>query len=301
MAAVRLSVGCAFLVGSVTMGFDRGRGFHVTNGVTVADLQPGVLLSGVRPGLVTVVAATPLGESVNLVFRDGAGEYGDRLLYPADLAALVIQAPQSRWSFDADGAEFRLAAEAQRIRMAGIHDPMLAVTTSDIRPLPHQIKAVYEELLPQTPLRFLLADDPGAGKTIMAGLYAKELMLRDDLQRMLIIAPGRAGRTVARRALHEVRARHRVVDPGPGRFRQRRQPVHRPPPDVDRSAARVRHEPPSAGRSATWLPGRPRHAEAGDVARRACPNRAHTVAGLAASATHRRPLSRKPAPGQAGC
>jgi SNF2 family DNA or RNA helicase len=124
------------------------------------------------------------------VFRDGAGEYGDRLLYPADLAALAIQAPQSRWSFDADGAEFRLAAEAQRIRMAGIHDPMLAVTTSDIRPLPHQIKAVYEELLPQTPLRFLLADDPGAGKTIMAGLYAKELMLRGDLQRMLIIAPG---------------------------------------------------------------------------------------------------------------
>jgi hypothetical protein len=102
---------------------------------------------------------------------------------PPHLAALVIQAPQSRWSFDADGVEFRLAAEAQRIRMAGIHDPMLAVTTSDIRPLPHQIRAVYEELLPQTPLRFLLADDPGADKTIMAGLYAKELMLPGDLQR----------------------------------------------------------------------------------------------------------------------
>lgn len=74
--------------------------------------------------------------------------------------------------------------------MAGIHDPMLAVTTSNIRPLPHQIKAVYEELLPRMPLRFLLADDPGAGKTIMAGLYAKELILRGDLQRMLVIAPG---------------------------------------------------------------------------------------------------------------
>lgn len=78
-----------------------------------------------------VVAAAPLGESVNLVFRDGAGEYGDRLLYPADLAVLAIQAPQSRWSFDADGAEFRLAAEAQRIRMAGIHDPMLARTVNE--------------------------------------------------------------------------------------------------------------------------------------------------------------------------
>jgi hypothetical protein len=88
------------------MGFDRRRGSYVTNGVTVADLQPGVLLSGVRPGLVTIVAATRLGDSVNLVFRNGAGEYGDRLLYPADLAAVAIQAPQSRWSFDADGAEY---------------------------------------------------------------------------------------------------------------------------------------------------------------------------------------------------
>lgn len=162
----------------------------MTNSVTLADLRPGLLLSGIRPGLVTVVAATPLGESVNLIFRDASGEYGDRLLYPADLAAIAIRSPAPRWTFDADGAEFRLAAEAQRIRMAGIHDPMLAVTTSDIRPLPHQIKAVYEELLPQTPLRFLLADDPGAGKTIMAGLYAKELILRGDLQRMLVIAPG---------------------------------------------------------------------------------------------------------------
>ena len=145
----------------------------MTNSVTVVDLQPGVLLSGVRPGLVTVVAATPLGESVNLVFRDGAGEYGDRLLYPADLTALVIQAPQSRWSFDADGAEFRLAAEALRIRMAGLHDPMLAVTTSDIDPLPHQIQAVYGELLPRTPLRFLLADDPAPARRSWPGFTSR--------------------------------------------------------------------------------------------------------------------------------
>ena len=85
---------------------------------------------------------------------------------------------------------FRLAAEALRIRMAAQFDPMLAVATSDLDPLPHQIKAVYGELLPRTPLRFLLADDPGAGKTIMAGLYIKELMLRGDLARCLIVAPG---------------------------------------------------------------------------------------------------------------
>ncbi len=67
---------------------------------------------------------------------------------------------------------------------------MLAVTTSDIRPLPHQLRAVYGELLPRTPLRFLLADDPGAGKTIMAGLYIKELILREDVKRCLVVAPG---------------------------------------------------------------------------------------------------------------
>src|SRR5919108_640565 len=75
-------------------------------------------------------------------------------------------------------------------RMAARFDPMLAVHTSDLDALPHQIEAVYGELLDRTPLRFLLADDPGAGKTIMAGLYIKELMLRGDLERCLIVAPG---------------------------------------------------------------------------------------------------------------
>ena len=84
--------------------------------------------------------------------------------------------------------------------MAGRFDPMLAVHTSDLEPLPHQIQAVYGELLQRTPLRFLLADDPGAGKTIMAGLYIKELMLRGDLERCLIVAPGGLGRAVAGRA-----------------------------------------------------------------------------------------------------
>ncbi|MGT2463370.1 helicase-related protein [Sinomonas atrocyanea] len=92
--------------------------------------------------------------------------------------------------FDAKASEFKLVAEAQRISLAGLFDPMLAVATSDVRPLPHQIRAVYGELVPRTPLRFLLADDPGAGKTIMAGLYIKELLLRDDVKRCLIAAPG---------------------------------------------------------------------------------------------------------------
>ena len=195
------------------MDFDRRRGFHVTNSVTVADLEPGVLLSGVRPGLVTVVAATPLGESVNLVFRDGAGEYGDRLLYPADLAALVIQAPKSPVEFRRRRGGLQARRRGQRIKLAGLSDPMLAVTTSDIQPLPHQIRAVYGELLPRTPLRFLLADDPGAGKTIMAGLYIKELMLREDVKRCLIVAPGGLVEQWQDELFFEVRAR--VRDPHP--------------------------------------------------------------------------------------
>ena len=94
------------------------------------------------------------------------------------------------WSFDGDGALFRLVSEAHRIRLAHLFDPVLAVHTSLVDPLPHQITAVYEAMLPRQPLRFLLADDPGAGKTIMAGLLIKELIARGDLQRCLIVCPG---------------------------------------------------------------------------------------------------------------
>ena len=102
------------------------------------------------------------------------------------------------WSFDGDGALFRLVSEAQRIRLAHLFDPVLAVHTSVVEPLPHQITAVYESMLPRQPLRFLLADDPGAGKTIMAGLLIKELIARGDLQRCLLCAPAalrNSGRT----------------------------------------------------------------------------------------------------------
>ena len=155
------------------------------------ELQAGLRLSGLLPHPVTILAVLPHGsDAVTVTYQDGDGGLGQRLLYRTDEPSLSIEAPTSRWQFGADPAEFRLVAEALRIRMAGLHDPMVAVSSSAVDPLPHQIKAVYGELLPRTPLRFLLADDPGAGKTIMAGLYAKELMLRGDLNRMLIIAPG---------------------------------------------------------------------------------------------------------------
>ena len=107
---------------------------------------------------------------------------------PADRVKKSCHRPKRL--FNADGHLLRLVAEADRIRLAHLFDPYLAVHTSRIEPLPHQITAVYEEMLPRQPLRFLLADDPGAGKTIMAGLLIKELLIRSDLERCLVVVPG---------------------------------------------------------------------------------------------------------------
>lgn len=112
------------------------------------------------------------------------------MLYRHDEPRLEIVEIGRPWSFDGDGEAFRLVSEAHRIRHAHLFDPVLAVHTSLIDPLPHQITAIYESLIPRQPLRFLLADDPGAGKTIMAGLLIKELIARGDLQRCLIVCPG---------------------------------------------------------------------------------------------------------------
>lgn len=90
---------------------------------------------------------------------------------------------------DGSAPNFRLATEAYRIRLAHLYDPLFAVSVSKIDPLPHQLEAVYEHMLPQPALRFMLADDPGAGKTIMGGLLLKELKLRGVLARTLIVVP----------------------------------------------------------------------------------------------------------------
>src|SRR5512135_3065000 len=127
---------------------------------------------------------------MTLTYRDDGGRLAQSVLYRDAEPSLQIERRSRAYALDGDPHLFRLAAEAKRIQMAALFDPMLAVTVSDLEPLPHQIKAVYGELIPRTPLRFLLADDPGAGKTVMAGLYIKKLMLRGDLARCLVVAPG---------------------------------------------------------------------------------------------------------------
>ena len=161
--------------------------------LTLATLRAGQRLRGLVPGrAVTLIAMDPVDAGlVEVFYRDDSGRSGARAITDADVARFEMAGDfDSAPAFDADPDEFRLAAEALRIKYAALYDPMVAVNTSDVDPLPHQIRAVYEELLPRIPLRFLLADDPGAGKTIMAGLYLKELILRSDCERAIIVAPG---------------------------------------------------------------------------------------------------------------
>ncbi len=158
--------------------------------LTLADLSAGVRLSGVVAGVaVEVVAVAAGGETATLTYRTAEGVLGERVITKADLSGISIAA-ERRWGFGADGAMFRLASEARRMLHAHLADPFAAVNASNIEPYPHQIDAVYNHLLTRRPLRFLLADDPGAGKTIMSGLLISELMLRGDVARCLVVAPG---------------------------------------------------------------------------------------------------------------
>ncbi|HNR12405.1 MAG TPA: helicase-related protein [Syntrophales bacterium] len=160
--------------------------------IRLEDLQPNAAVCGLLPDcLITVVSVQWFGsEALELTYKTPTGKVANELLYRYDEPRLDLVEQGRPWSFDGDGALFRLVSEAHRIRLAHLFDPVLAVHTSIVDPLPHQITAVYEAMLPRQPLRFLLADDPGAGKTIMAGLLIKELVARGDLQRCLIVCPG---------------------------------------------------------------------------------------------------------------
>lgn len=115
----------------------------------------------------------------------------DEAILSRDEAAFIFgqQAEAPTSIKPADAESIRLLVESSRIRLAYTHDRHFAVSLSGIRTLPHQIEAVYLRMLPQPRLRFLLADDPGAGKTIMAGLLIKEMKLREAIDRVLILCP----------------------------------------------------------------------------------------------------------------
>ncbi|MCJ7928574.1 helicase-related protein [Aeromonas caviae] len=141
--------------------------------------------------VVRVVTVEPIGEhALTVYYKDSSGNLAERMLFRTDEIALDLATVGRPWSFDAKGADFKLGLEAYRISQAALFDPMMAVNMANVDPLPHQISAVYEYMLPKQPLRYVLADDPGAGKTIMAGLFISELLLRADARRVMVVSPG---------------------------------------------------------------------------------------------------------------
>jgi superfamily II DNA or RNA helicase len=155
------------------------------------EIIPGSRIKGIlATEIVEVIAARSYGPDAVEVTYKGSNGVGQEIVFRSSESLLELESPTRRFAFDGDGHLLRLASEALRIRLAHLFDPYLAVRSSQIDALPHQLTAVYGEMLPRQPLRYLLADDPGAGKTIMAGLFIKELLIRGDLERCLIVAPG---------------------------------------------------------------------------------------------------------------
>ncbi|CAD5985331.1 helicase-related protein [Planktothrix agardhii] len=139
-------------------------------------------------GAVTVEAVNLIEDTVLLQVRTTNGELREAILSVTEVENHLSQ-QQSPSAQTVDANAFSLFIESTRIKTAFAFDPHFAVSLSGVRPLPHQLEAVYERILPQVRLRFLLADDPGAGKTIMTGLLIKELKLRGVIERVLILTP----------------------------------------------------------------------------------------------------------------
>src|SRR3989338_9396204 len=160
--------------------------------VKLEEINKGCIVTGLSSqGPVTVINVEWHGSDlITLVYKDFQGKLNEQIIGRDSEPKLTLSQSGISWAFDADANLFRLASEAKRINLAYLFDPLLAVHTSRITPLHHQITAVYDTMLQRQPLRFLLADDPGAGKTIIAGLLIKELMVRGDVKRCLIISPG---------------------------------------------------------------------------------------------------------------
>ncbi|MCI0515443.1 SNF2-related protein, partial [candidate division KSB1 bacterium] len=150
-------------------------------------LKPDAIIKGnLFPEQVHVIVALPFGEAIKLIGRGDSNQVYD-LVIPADKFHEIIFVTQG--SYDGDARKFRLAIEALRLGLAYEYDPYFSLSIARIHPLPHQLEAVYEYFLKLPRIRFLLADDPGAGKTIMAGLLIKELKARGLIKRILIVTP----------------------------------------------------------------------------------------------------------------
>jgi superfamily II DNA or RNA helicase len=152
-------------------------------------IRPGSIVRGpTLPEPVEVLAVVALGDALKIVGRGlNTGLTHDPVLTPEQLVRLTVSAESE--PFDGDARLFRLGIEAYRLGLAYEYDPFFSLSIARVDPLPHQLEAVYDYFLRLPRIRFLLADDPGAGKTIMAGLLLKELKARGLIRRTLIVTP----------------------------------------------------------------------------------------------------------------
>ena len=157
--------------------------------MNASELKPGIIVRGpVLPEPIEVLVVTPLGDVIKIVGAgQKTGQVHQRVLRLDQLQ--FLDATPEREPFDGDPARFRLGVEAARLGLAYEYDPYFSLSISRVDPLPHQLEAVYDYFMRLPRIRFLLADDPGAGKTIMAGLLLKELKIRGLVKRTLIVAP----------------------------------------------------------------------------------------------------------------
>ncbi len=155
----------------------------------VHELKPNVIVRGpLFPEPVQALVVIPMGTSVKLVGKGlTTGKVHEPILNADQLVQLICTAEKE--PFDGDPMQFRLGIEALRLALAYEYDPYFSLSIARVDPLPHQLEAVYDYFLKLPRIRFLLADDPGAGKTIMAGLLLKELKIRGLVTRTLIVTP----------------------------------------------------------------------------------------------------------------
>ena len=156
----------------------------------LSELHPGVIVTGPNwPEPVEIKKVDVEGEYIHIIgATTSKGQHIDQLIPAEELSKLSINLVTTDLS--SEPWKIFLALEARRYRLASMYDPLLAINTSKVDPLPHQIEAVYGYILKLPRIRFLIADDPGAGKTIMAGLVIKEMKLRNLVKRTLIVVPG---------------------------------------------------------------------------------------------------------------
>jgi len=153
------------------------------------ELKPNYIVRGaIFPEPVKVIMTRPMGDAIMLIGEGvHSGMVHQPILTAEQIATLEISTEKT--PFDGDPARFRLGVEAMRLGLAYEYDPYFSLSIARVDPLPHQLEAVYDYFLKLPRIRFLLADDPGAGKTIMAGLLIKELKVRGLIQRVLIVTP----------------------------------------------------------------------------------------------------------------